>query len=301
MNEHSKTYDVFVSHASEDKDSFVRPLAVSLRSLGASVWYDEFSLRLGDSLSRSIDRGLTNSSFGLVIISQSFIDKPWPDYELRGLVTRDVEEGRVILPVWHGVSKEEVRKFSPSLSDKVALNTENLTAEEVSIKILREIRPDLYAKHPRAELERIASGEALNQLQQEIERTQEELELTQEELAEFKCPYCGAPIVARVHAPADSLQKHWDMRDEFECGHTSFGGYTERPCPSAPDFPSFSDFKLHFHESPEEKHWKWQCYAIGQTEMARSLHLTPGYGETQEEAEQKVREAYERSALKWDA
>jgi len=39
-------WDVFISHASEDKDAFVRPLALALCNLGVRVWYDEFSLRL---------------------------------------------------------------------------------------------------------------------------------------------------------------------------------------------------------------------------------------------------------------
>lgn len=300
MKNAKKKYDVFISHASEDKDSFVRPLAIALRSLGASVWYDEFSLRIGDSLSGSIDKGLSNSSFGLVVISQNFMIKPWPDYELRGLVNRDVEEGRVILPIWHGVTKEQVREFSPSLSDKVALNTDGISAQDVALGVLREIRPDLYKKHPRSDLEKIASGEALLSLQEEIERTRETLEQTKEELADFQCPYCESPLVARVHAPADPLQNHWDVRDEYECGYTSFGGYAERPCPSDPKFPKFSDFKLFYHESPNEKYWKWQCRAIGQTAMARGLHLLPEYGETKEEAEQKVRESYDRAATQWD-
>src|SRR5262245_16145823 len=103
----SPTWDVFISHASEDKDSFVRPLAVALQSLGVSVWYDEFSLRVGDSLSRSIDYGLANSSHGLVVISPALIRKPWPEYELRGLVAREIGEDRIILPVLF---------ISPSLS-----------------------------------------------------------------------------------------------------------------------------------------------------------------------------------------
>jgi len=57
-------WDVFICHASEDKDAFVRPLAVALRQLGVSVWYDEFSLEVGDSISRSIDKGLAESAYG---------------------------------------------------------------------------------------------------------------------------------------------------------------------------------------------------------------------------------------------
>ena len=65
-------YDVFVCHASEDKDGFVRPLAAALRNIGVSVWYDEFSLGVGDSISREIDRGITGARFGIVVISRAF-------------------------------------------------------------------------------------------------------------------------------------------------------------------------------------------------------------------------------------
>ena len=73
MSNKTKKWDVFISHASEDKDTFVRPLAHALNNLGVKVWYDEFSLRLGDSLSRSIDKGLAESAFGVVVISPHFI------------------------------------------------------------------------------------------------------------------------------------------------------------------------------------------------------------------------------------
>lgn len=295
MNDNLKSWDVFISHASEDKDLFVRPLAVALRSLGVSVWYDEFSLHLGDSLSRSIDKGLASSSFGLVVISPHFLKKPWSEYELRGLISREIEEDRVILPIWHGVTRRQVVEFSPPLADKVALKTEGLSAQDVAIQVFREVRPDLYTKHPRAELERIASGEALRDLQHEIDRTRQELEEAQEELAEYRVPYCGAPLSARTHAPADPEEKHWDVREEFECGYQTFGGYIERPCPSDPKFPKFADYELHFFNSPKEPHW-WQCYAVGTTDMARRLQLPPGYGGTREEAEQRLREHYDRYA-----
>ena len=77
-------YDVFISHASEDKESIVRRLAISLRDRGLSVWYDEFEMKIGDSLRRKIDRGLANSRFGIVVVSRDFIRKGWPNYELDG-------------------------------------------------------------------------------------------------------------------------------------------------------------------------------------------------------------------------
>ena len=116
-------YDVFISHASEDKAAFVKPLAEDLARLGVHVWYDEFALKLGDSLSRSIDKGLALSKFGIVVLSKAFLSKPWPEYELRGLVTREIGKDKVILPVWHNVTRDDIMAFSPPLADKLALNT----------------------------------------------------------------------------------------------------------------------------------------------------------------------------------
>lgn len=73
----AKEYDVFISHASEDKDDIVRPMANALVSEGLTVWYDEFELRIGDSLRRKIDRGLAKSRVGLVVLSHAFIAKGW--------------------------------------------------------------------------------------------------------------------------------------------------------------------------------------------------------------------------------
>jgi len=96
-----KQYDLFISHASEDKDALVRPLAKALSEFGLRVWYDEFTLSIGDSLSKAIDKGLADSQFGLVVLSPSFLKKGWPDYELRGLLAREIGSRKVILPIWH--------------------------------------------------------------------------------------------------------------------------------------------------------------------------------------------------------
>ena len=113
-------WDVFVSHASEDKDDFVRPLAKALQARGFSVWFDELTLTLGDSLRRSIDRGLARSQFGVVVISPNFLSKEWPQMELDGLVAREFDGAKVILPVWHNISAEEIRSFSPILAGRLA-------------------------------------------------------------------------------------------------------------------------------------------------------------------------------------
>jgi hypothetical protein len=130
-----ETYDVFISHASEDKDSIVRSLATALTAQGLKVWYDELTLRIGDSLRQKIDRGLANSRVGLVVLSPSFISKGWTNYELDGIVTRTVSGEQILLPIWHNITKQQIIDFSPSLADKVARSTATHTVEEISTEI----------------------------------------------------------------------------------------------------------------------------------------------------------------------
>lgn len=113
-------WDVFLSHASEDKDEFARPLATALKAKGLKVWFDEFTLRVGDSLRRSIDKGLSGARFGIVLISQKFLEKEWPQKELDSLMGRESQGVKIILPVWHNVNAEYVSKFSPLLADRLA-------------------------------------------------------------------------------------------------------------------------------------------------------------------------------------
>lgn len=136
----NKEYDVFISHASEDKDSIVLTLAFVLRNKGVKVWYDEFELKIGDSLGRKIDQGLSKSRFGIVVVSKSFIKKGWTNYELDGLMTRAVSGQQMLLPIWHDITKQEVVDYSPSLADKVARNTSQETIEEIADEIAELIK-----------------------------------------------------------------------------------------------------------------------------------------------------------------
>ena len=139
----SQKKDLFISHASEDKDSFVRPLANLLKEYGIDVWYDEFELRIGVSVSRSIDKGIAGSRFGLLVLSKSFFNKNWTEYELKSLNAFEIENGNVLLPIWKDVTFKEVREFSPYLSDKFALKSEE-GIESIAIKIIEIIKPDLF-------------------------------------------------------------------------------------------------------------------------------------------------------------
>ena len=146
-------WDVFISHAWEDKEDIARPLAEALRQKGLRVWYDEFTLTLGDSLRRSIDRGLAQSRYGVVILSPNFFAKEWPQKELDGLVAREVPGEKVILPVWHNITADQIREYSPTLADRVAVKSDR-GLEYVVEELLRVIKPTSEVVLP-AVLERV--------------------------------------------------------------------------------------------------------------------------------------------------
>ncbi|MDC7127309.1 MAG: toll/interleukin-1 receptor domain-containing protein [Spirochaetales bacterium] len=133
-------YDLFICHASEDKESLVRPLVELLKNENIEVWYDEFSLKLGDSIRRAIDKGLSQSRFGAVVISPSFLKKQWTQYELDGLTEKEINgKQKVILPIWHDLTYKQVLEYSPSIANKKASLSENGL-----IQIVKEIKEVIY-------------------------------------------------------------------------------------------------------------------------------------------------------------
>ena len=153
----SSAIDVFLAHASEDKDEVARPLAEALKQFGLSVWYDEYSLRLGDSLRQSIDDGLSQAKFGIVVLSPSFFEKSWPQWELDGLVAREVKAGKkLILPVWHKVDHDAVLQYSPPLADKVGVST-SLGIQHVAERVFQAFNDSTGGPSPASSTPRSAS------------------------------------------------------------------------------------------------------------------------------------------------
>ena len=132
-------FDVFISHATEDKD-FAGPLAHGLRSAGLRVWFDEFELGIGDSLNGKINYGLSRSRYGVVVISPTFFKKHWTQLEMNGFVARQTSGERVILPIWHRITKNEIIEQAPPLADIVALNSSTQSMEEIVSEIVEKVR-----------------------------------------------------------------------------------------------------------------------------------------------------------------
>jgi hypothetical protein len=130
-----KIYDVFISHASEDKESIAQKLAQALEDKNLKIWFDEVTLRIGDGLRQKIDKGIASSRFALVILSPAFIEKGWTNYELDGIVSRYIAGEQRLLPIWHNVTKQQVLEYSPSIADKLARSTATHTVEEIADEI----------------------------------------------------------------------------------------------------------------------------------------------------------------------
>ena len=113
----------FISHDSQNKDLIARPLAQGLHSRLCYVWYDEFSLKVGDSLRYEIEKGLKEAKKCILILTPEFIKNPgWVKTEFDSIFTREIIlNENIILPIWFNVSRIEVYNFCPSLADKFAL------------------------------------------------------------------------------------------------------------------------------------------------------------------------------------
>lgn len=134
-----REWDVFVSYAGEDKAT-ASELAAELEALDISPWFAETELTIGMGLRRSIDYGLAHSRFGVVLMSHDFFRKPWPQRELDGIVGLQIAGRQRVLPIWHGLSHDDMLGYSPTLSDTVAARTSDSTIKEIAAEIARVVR-----------------------------------------------------------------------------------------------------------------------------------------------------------------
>lgn len=133
-------YDVFISHASEDKPGFVTPLVEELQNAGIRVWYDSLELQWGKSLREQIDNGIKRSKFAILVLSKNFLAKKWPKRELDGILAKEEITGATPLPIWYDISYEEVFDFSPTLSGLYSLSTDKYSIQDIckSFKLILE-------------------------------------------------------------------------------------------------------------------------------------------------------------------
>jgi hypothetical protein len=124
-------YDFFISHAWADKAEFVDAFVEKAKAAGLRVWYDRFALQWGDPIRQKIDEGLRSSYFGVVVLSPNFFERPWPNYELDGILQRDLSGRGRLLPIWHRLTQDDVEEHAPSLVGRLALSTASSTTDAI--------------------------------------------------------------------------------------------------------------------------------------------------------------------------
>lgn len=153
---------VFISHASEDKEAIAAPLATHLRRKGVDIWYDAFSLKPGDSLMGSIEKGLAECDYGIVIISPSFLRKEWPERELNGLLTMQMYSKKEIIPILHDITPGELLKKKPMLADLYSIRSDipfhKLVDKITEILQPKDIDLEKYAPTEIPRLDQILGG-----------------------------------------------------------------------------------------------------------------------------------------------
>ena len=184
-----KKIRLFLSHASEDKDDFVRPLRDRLVKEEFDVWYDEDSLIVGQSLLKQISKGLKSSDYGIVVLSSHFFRKKWPQEELDGLHTLETAEHKIIIPIWHNVTETDVKEYSPMLASRFAsVSAQGIDEVVAQIKkaiafAQREKEVTEAADPLRAKFATINQTAALNQKFQQLGGTEEGADLVRKEIS----------------------------------------------------------------------------------------------------------------------
>lgn len=117
-------WDVFISHASEDKARIAVPLKAALEQAGISAWIDLEQIKLGDSFPSAIDLGLQRCRFGLLLLSPRFFQKPWAKAELDAFLAMELSAAgqKRLLPIVCDMSFDDLREHSPLLASRRAMH-----------------------------------------------------------------------------------------------------------------------------------------------------------------------------------
>ncbi len=135
-----KKYDVFISHASKDKSDYVDLLNIAVRRLGINVFYDTDVLSWGDNWKKVILDGTSNSEFAIIVISRNFFGREWTERELNEFLNQQNESGqKIVLPLLHGITLEELQKNYPELVDIQCINSKDYDKKEITILLAKEL------------------------------------------------------------------------------------------------------------------------------------------------------------------
>lgn len=139
-------YDVFISHANQDKTAYVDDLKKSLDKLNIQVFYDKDTLEWGDNWKNKILEGVKKAEFAIIVISDNFFGREWTEKELMDFLNRQNQKGqKIILPILHEISVEKLQEKYPAIADIQALDSSKYTCDEIALKFAAQLIKRLKA------------------------------------------------------------------------------------------------------------------------------------------------------------
>lgn len=132
-------YDIFVSHAVEDKVEVTNELTCRLKDAGLAVWYSGEGLQLGKSIADAVNAGMVASDFGIIVLSPMYLQARWALTELEALFALETTGKLRILPLWHNLSVDDVLEQLPLLAGRYGLST-SVAWEDLICKIVQVVK-----------------------------------------------------------------------------------------------------------------------------------------------------------------
>lgn len=133
-------YDLFVSHASKDKEELVESLYRSLDKLGIKIFYDKESIEWGDKWKEAILDGVNKAEFAIIVISENFFGREWTERELNELLSRQNRNGqKIILPILKNITMEQLQQKYPSVADIQAIDSKDFSTDEITILFAKQL------------------------------------------------------------------------------------------------------------------------------------------------------------------
>lgn len=133
-------YDVFISHANQDKEELIEELYQSLQKLGISIFYDKESLEWGDNWKERILNGTKKAEFAIIVISENFFDREWTERELSEFLNRQNRNGqKLILPIIHNITNEQLKSKYPNVADIQVIDSSDYNCDQIALLFARQL------------------------------------------------------------------------------------------------------------------------------------------------------------------
>jgi hypothetical protein len=177
---------------------------------------------------------------------------------------------------------EEAKKQSPDALAQSLHNTVLILRSQLTeLNKEKETDKETHAEEIKKKEQELANALArIEELNEQMNTAQEILEEYSYFKEEFSCEYCGASLDRREYYEESSLTS-------YECGHT-VGDHFNQPCPRDPEFPTLDEYEIVLRDNQN----RWYCIPKPKTKNAHKLTLDSTWGDTAEQAKQRMIEKY---------